>query len=60
MAFLLDEFLDLVGEGDIGQKEAAVLLVVVVFSVVVVSKAKIKVTLEARFKSRSPFLNKIR
>lgn len=37
MIFLLDEILDLVGEGDIGQEKATVLLVVVVFGGVLVS-----------------------
>ena len=40
MVFLFEEFLDLVGEGDIGQKETAILLIVVIFSVVVVSRLK--------------------
>jgi hypothetical protein len=31
MVFLFDQFLDLVSKGNIGQKEAAVLLVVVIF-----------------------------
>ena len=31
MIFLFEEFLDLVSKGNIGQKEAAVLLVVVIF-----------------------------
>lgn len=37
MIFLVDEFLDLVGEGDIGKEESAVLLVVVIFGGVVIA-----------------------
>lgn len=60
MIFLLIEFFNLVGEGNIGQKETAVLLVVVVFGLVLVSGVRKERTFEDRFKSRSPFLNKKR
>lgn len=60
MIFLFEEFLDLVSKGDIGQKESAVLLVVVIFGLIWVSRVKIYRTLEVRFKSQSPLLNKIR
>jgi hypothetical protein len=55
MIFLLDEIFDLIGEGDIGQEQSAVFLVVTILILVLISGIKTIGTLEANFKSRNPF-----
>jgi hypothetical protein len=59
MIFLFDEFLDLVGEGNIGQKEAAVLLVVVVFGLMLISGLGNGVRLKIVLKIEVHGVNKI-
>lgn len=59
MAFLFDEFLDLVSESNVGQEKTAVLLVVVVFCGVLVAGLRKGVRLKIVLKVEVHYVNKI-
>lgn len=60
MIFLLIEFLDLIRQGDICQKQSAILLVVAILVLCLISSIMKLNTFEDRSQSQSPFFNKNR